>query len=76
MLRALADGLEEPAGWLKLLGDERLRPALDLIHRHPEAAWSLDDLSRAAAISRTSFAVRFREVAGMPPLTYLLRWRM
>lgn len=76
VLRAFADGLEEPPGWLKLLGDERLRPALDLIHRHPEAAWSPDDLARAAAMSRTSFAVRFREVAGMPPLTYLLRWRM
>lgn len=76
VLRTFAAGLEVPAGWLKLLGDERLRPALDLIHRHPDTAWSLDDLARAAAMSRTSFAVRFRDVAGMPPLTYLIRWRM
>jgi AraC-like DNA-binding protein len=33
-------------------------------------------LARAAAMSRTSFAERFRTVAGVPPLTYLSRWRM
>lgn len=76
VLRAFAAGLDVPPGWLNLLGDERLRPALDLIHQHPETAWGLDDLSGAAAMSRTSFAVRFRDVAGMPPLTYLIRWRM
>jgi AraC-like DNA-binding protein len=27
-------------------------------------------------MSRTSFAERFRSVAGQPPLTYLNRWRM
>jgi AraC-like DNA-binding protein len=27
-------------------------------------------------MSRTSFAERFRAVAGMPPLTYLNQWRM
>jgi AraC-like DNA-binding protein len=27
-------------------------------------------------MSRTTFAERFRSVAGVPPLTYLLNWRM
>jgi AraC-like DNA-binding protein len=27
-------------------------------------------------MSRTSFAVRFRQAVGVPPLTYLLGWRM
>lgn len=27
-------------------------------------------------MSRASFAERFRRVAGMPPLTYLSKWRM
>jgi AraC-like DNA-binding protein len=27
-------------------------------------------------MSRTSFAERFRDVAGVPPLAYLNRWRM
>lgn len=76
VLRAFAAGLLVPPGWLNLLGDERLRPALDLMHQHPETAWGLADLARAAAMSRTSFAVRFRGAAGMPPLMYLLQWRM
>src|ERR687892_673570 len=41
-----------------------------------KAAWRLEELARAAAMSRTSFAERFRTVAGVPPLTYLNRWRM
>lgn len=76
VLRAFVDELAVPPGWLRLLGDDRLRPALDLIHERPEVAWGLNDLARAAAMSRTAFAVRFREVAGMPPLTYLMQWRM
>ncbi|WP_040702777.1 AraC family transcriptional regulator [Nocardiopsis ganjiahuensis] len=76
VLRAYADSSELPAGWLGVLQDERLRPALDLMHEHPEQPWGLHDLARAAAMSRTSFAQRFRKAAGEPPLTYLSRWRM
>lgn len=65
-----------PPGWLRLLADERLRPAVDLMHADPARPWGLPELSRAAAMSRTSFAERFRTVAGMPPITYLNRWRM
>src|SRR5918999_495370 len=42
----------------------------------PGKPWGLQELARAAAMSRTSFAERFRTVAGVPPLTYLNRWRM
>ncbi len=76
VLRAFASEAEMPDGWLKLLGDEQLRPALDLIHAQPDEAWGLDDLARVTAMSRTSFAIRFRDVAGVPPITYLARWRM
>lgn len=75
-LRAFAGGTAVRPGWLGLLADDRLRPALELIHGRPGAALSLNDLARAASMSRTAFAVRFRELAGMPPLTYLARWRM
>lgn len=63
-------------GWLRLLTDDRLRPAIDLMHDEPGRAWRLLDLARASSMSRTSFAERFRQVAGMPPLTYLHRWRI
>ncbi|WP_188510659.1 AraC family transcriptional regulator [Conyzicola nivalis] len=65
-----------PAGWLKLLADERLRPALALIHEQPGKAWSLEDLASASSMSRSTFALRFRQTAGTPPLSYLIDWRM
>ncbi|MFF7749341.1 AraC family transcriptional regulator [Streptomyces sp. NPDC007971] len=65
-----------PAGWLRALADERLAPALRLMHAAPAHPWQLEELARAAAMSRTTFAVRFKEAAGVPPLTYLHHWRM
>ncbi|NEA38726.1 AraC family transcriptional regulator [Streptomyces sp. SID11385] len=76
VLRAYIGQTELPPGWLRLLTDERLRPALDLMHASPGKPWSLPELARAAAMSRTSFAERFRTVSGQPPLTYLNRWRI
>ncbi|XVQ06268.1 AraC family transcriptional regulator [Spirillospora sp. CA-255316] len=76
VLRAYVEQAQLPSGWLRALTDERLRPVLTLMHTEPGRSWRLDELARAAAMSRTSFAERFRTVAGMPPLTYLNRWRM
>ncbi|RVX45831.1 AraC family transcriptional regulator [Nonomuraea polychroma] len=76
VLRAFVEQAQLPAGWLRALTDERLRPALTLMHTEPGRPWRLEELARAAAMSRTSFAEHFRTVAGMPPLTYLNRWRM
>ncbi|WP_203231472.1 AraC family transcriptional regulator [Cellulosimicrobium composti] len=76
LLRAYAGRPDLSAGLLRLLTDDRLRPALDRMHAEPARAWRLDELSRAVAMSRTSFAERFRDVAGMPPLAYLTQWRM
>ena len=76
VLRAYVDQAELPSGWLRLLTDERLRPAVGLMHAEPGKPWRLGELAHAAAMSRTSFAERFRFVAGVPPLTYLNDWRM
>jgi AraC-like DNA-binding protein len=65
-----------PPGWLRLLADATLRPALNAIHREPARPWQLADLAREAAMSRSSFATRFRAAAGEPPVAYLNRWRI
>ncbi|HEY0210097.1 AraC family transcriptional regulator [Acerihabitans sp.] len=64
------------AGWLRAVGDKRLAPALRLMHGNPGRTWRLEDLAGAAAMSRTTFALHFKNMAGVPPLVYLTRWRM
>ncbi|HWO63595.1 MAG TPA: AraC family transcriptional regulator [Umezawaea sp.] len=76
VLRAYVGQADLPPGWLRALTDDRLRPALGLMHAEPGKPWGLEELARAAAMSRTTFAERFRTVAGVPPLAYLNRWRM
>jgi AraC-like DNA-binding protein len=65
-----------PAGWLRALGEPRLAPALRLMHGDPARAWHLEELASACAMSRTTFASRFKSAAGVAPLTYLADWRM
>lgn len=76
VLRAYLEQEQPPTGWLRLLADESLSPAIRLMHEQPGRAWGLAELAGAAGMSRTSFAQRFRTLAGVPPLTYLSRWRM
>lgn len=77
VLRAhLADTEALPAGRLRALADGRLAPALRLMHEEPGRPWGLQELAQAAAMSRTTFASRFRQAAGVPPLAYLTDWRM
>ncbi len=64
------------SGWLRALGDPRIAPALRLMHSEPGRAWHLENLAKAAAMSRTTFALHFKTVTGVTPLTYLTEWRM
>ncbi len=70
------NGSEMKGSWLRVMSDARLLPALRCMHAEPGRNWSLEELASAAAMSRTGFAVRFREKAGTPPLNYLTQWRM
>ncbi|UWX96937.1 AraC family transcriptional regulator [Arthrobacter zhaoxinii] len=76
VLRAFVEDADLPQGWLKLLADERLRPALALIHAQGTRPPSLEEMAGAVAMSRTAFTERFRDVAGTPPRSYLNNWRM
>ncbi|MCW5831668.1 MAG: AraC family transcriptional regulator [Labilithrix sp.] len=65
-----------PSGWLRALRDERLAPALRLMHGDPGREWTLGELAKASAMSRTRFATHFKSIAGVAPLSYLTEWRM
>ncbi|HEX5752230.1 MAG TPA: AraC family transcriptional regulator [Archangium sp.] len=58
------------------LGDPQIRKALSLIHERHAEPWTVESLATAVALSRSSFAARFSELVGEPPLEYLARWRM
>lgn len=58
------------------LADDRLVLALRAIHAQPAHCWTVSDLASAAAMSRSAFFARFSRVVGLPPMEYLLTWRM
>ena len=49
---------------------------LTLLHARPGYPWTLDELAREAASSRSNVAQRFTELVGQPPMQYLAQWRM
>lgn len=63
-------------GLLAALVDPRLGEALEAMHADPAQRWTLESLGRKAAMGRTGFAERFRDVVGETPLQYLTSWRM
>lgn len=58
------------------LSDPRLALALRLMHQRPSASWTVAQLAREAAMSRSAFFAHFSEAVGMAPMEYLLAWRM
>ena len=71
-----ASGSQPGPGWLTAAMDPALGPVLTAIHQAPERDWSVDELARLAALSRSAFAARFAALLGQPPGAYVLRQRL
>ncbi len=69
-------GESAPAGLLCGLGDERVAVAMRQIHGDPARTWTVEQLAKSAALSRSTFFERFTHAVGMAPMEYLLGWRM
>lgn len=77
MMRSwLTQHANPPPGWLNACRDPLVGKALHLIHQQPEYAWTVAELAQMVALSRSSFAARFTELVGEPPMQYLTAWRM
>ena len=63
-------------GWLAGLRDEVVGQVLRLIHERPGHPWTLAELARESASSRSSVARQFALLMGQPPMQYLAQWRM
>lgn len=65
-----------PPGLLRGLADRRLAPAIREIHGSVAQALTVERLARTAALSRSAFFERFARTMGMPPMEYVVAWRM
>lgn len=74
-LRSTA-GTNASPGLLRGLADVRLAAALRGLHDRPAHAWTVAELAREAALSRSTFFERFSRAVGVAPIEYLLAWRM
>jgi AraC-like DNA-binding protein len=74
-LRSTADEAAAP-GLLRGIADDRLAAAIRCIHASPQEPWTVVQLAREAALSRSAFFARFNRAVGMAPMAYLLTWRM
>jgi transcriptional regulator GlxA family with amidase domain len=63
-------------GLLRGLADPRIGRALRALHAEVGRRWSVAALAVEAGMSRSGFAAHFAETVGLPPIDYLLRWRM
>ncbi|HRF10126.1 MAG TPA: AraC family transcriptional regulator [Xanthobacteraceae bacterium] len=71
-----SQNLAAPPGLLRGLGDARLAEAIREMHRDPAHPWSVEELAKKAGLSRSGFFDRFLRQVGLPPMEYLLGWRM
>lgn len=66
----------DATGWLAALRDPSLARSLGALHLRPAHPWTAEELAREACLSRSAFAERFTKTVGLPPMSYLTRWRM
>ncbi len=67
---------DAPPGLLRGLADDRLAPAIRQMHGQVARSWTVSQLAQTAALSRSAFFERFTRTIGLPPMEYLLAWRM
>lgn len=65
-----------PRGLLRGLADPQLALALRHMHGQLTRSWTVAQLAKTAALSRSTFFERFTRTLGLPPMEYLLAWRM
>jgi AraC-like DNA-binding protein len=67
---------DAPPGLLRGLADAHLASAMRQMHGQLARSWTVAQLAKTAALSRSAFFERFTRTVGLPPMEYLLAWRM
>ncbi len=66
----------ETGGFIRALYDKPIAKTLALMHASPDVDWTLEGLAREAAMSRSAYAARFKELVGQTMFEYLTAVRM
>ena len=64
------------SGWLAAVRDRQIGQALAILHSHTHRPWTVESLAHRLAMSRSTFAARFKELVGEPPQRYFTRLRI
>ncbi len=64
----LAEGTRGGAGWLLALTDRQMSAAITSMHNDPGPPWTLQTLAERVGMSRSVFALRFKEIVGATPI--------
>lgn len=76
-LRTYIENLSDTSeNWLMAMIDLNLSKALALMHKKPDNNWTTHSLAKEAGMSRSGFSQRFKNIVGVPPLTYLTDYRL
>ena len=59
----LAEGPTGGAGWFFALADKHMAAAINAMHEDPAYRWTLQELGKRAGMSRSTFALKFKEAA-------------
>ncbi|OFI32199.1 hypothetical protein BFC17_08230 [Alteromonas lipolytica] len=65
-----------PDSQIRYLNDQRIANAMQMLRDAPSAAWTLEKLAKKVGMSRTSFAVQFKDLVGHSPMDFLTACRM
>lgn len=76
ILRVFMEKNKSTNGFIAAIQDERISRVLKEIHSSAQKDWSLEQLAQIAAMSRTSFANRFKSLTGETPFNYITQWRL
>ncbi|MFA7336127.1 MAG: AraC family transcriptional regulator [Candidatus Obscuribacterales bacterium] len=63
-------------GWLKAMTDPQIGEAISLMHKQPDAPWTVAALATQVGMSRSAFAQKFSQYTQTTPVDYLTFWRM
>jgi AraC-like DNA-binding protein len=77
VLRLYVESAAPPrSGWLAALRDPIVGPALIELHSEPARRWTVEELARRVACSRSLLNERFGRLLGRAPMQYLGEWRL